>query len=158
MATAAATPQQQAMVNRISSTTSSWATPCTHWVNKGVCSRGADCYFQHQGFDTTENRCVICGDKTHRSNTCTAPGGGADPNREEAWNTYRKRKEDAKAAGKGAQNAAPPATGGDKGKGVGRGKGGRKGSKGRGQARAVLDGETLRVSSVTAQDDFLAMP
>ena len=143
---AATSPQQQAVVSRISSTTSSWATPCIHWANKGMCTRGADCYFAHQGFDTTESRCVICGDKSHRSNVCTAPWGGADPNREEAWNKYRKRKEEAKSAGKGVPNSAPPASGADIGKGGGRGKGRGKGAKGKskhqgdGQARAALDG------------------
>ena len=68
---AAAQQKPNPVVSRISATTSYGDPPCIHWVNKGRCLRGADCTFQHPGFDTTEERCVICGEKSHKSNVCT---------------------------------------------------------------------------------------
>ncbi|MDA8583042.1 hypothetical protein N9L68_02390 [bacterium] len=60
----------------------------------------------HPGLDTSENRCLLCGDKEHNIKDCKAPGGGADPNKETVWAEYRKRKEEAHAKGKCANPKA----------------------------------------------------
>ena len=66
---------------RYSSGTCSWATPCSAWKEKGVCSRGVSCFYHHTGIPTHTNsgdpidRCIIRGRKGHDSSACTAPGG-----------------------------------------------------------------------------------
>ena len=109
-----AQPEVAAAV-RVSATTAMWANPCRDW-SKGLCARGISCNFAHPGFPITENRCIICGDKNHMSKECKAPGGGADPKKEESWAEYRTRREAAVTAGK-----MPPPKG--KGQGGGKGKG-----------------------------------
>ena len=74
-------------------TTSVWAQPCKDWTSTGVCTRGVSCLYAHAGIPTTESRCVTCGRKNHLSKECTAPGGGADPNKLTVWDAYKKRKE-----------------------------------------------------------------
>ena len=125
-------PTSGTPATRMTTTTSGWAKPCTNW-EKGECSRGISCYFVHQGFPITEERCFTCGAKTHRGKECKAPGGGADPDREKAWETYRKRKAEAAAAGK---------TGAGKGseKPEGKGKGGAKSGKGKGKGSGEQPG------------------
>jgi hypothetical protein len=168
----AAQPTQQAPTTgnaaavRCSSTTSSWASPCRSWTERGVCQRGISCHFAHPGFPVTEDRCITCGAKDHRGKDCKAPGGGADPNREAAWEEYRKRKEQAAAAGKA----------GAKGRGKGHPKGGKGKDKDKdkgkanaaisaeqpagappatsAQAKAAFDGESLRASSATTTARF----
>ena len=103
---------------RLSSTTSRWAKPCNNWTNSGTCSRGIGCLFAHAGVPVTGLRCFTCGRKNHLSKECTAPGGGADPNREAVWADHRKRKE-AGSLSKGRSK------GKDKG---GKGKGGKVGN------------------------------
>ena len=90
-----------------SATTAMWANPCNNWTNNGTCHRGIACLFRHEGFPTTEKRCITCGKKDHLNKDCTAPGGVKDPKREESWKEYRERKEKhapAKGAGKGKPN------------------------------------------------------
>jgi hypothetical protein len=90
---------------RVSTTTSSWAKPCSNWTQQGGCRRGISCFFAHPGFAVTEDRCITCGFKDHRGKECKAPGGGADPDREKAWDAYRMRREEAGAGGKGSGTA-----------------------------------------------------
>ena len=58
------------------------------------------------------------------SKDCTCPGGGADPNRQQVWEAYRARKQQALEKGKGADTSP-------KGKGKGGGKGKKGDSKGK---------------------------
>ena len=88
-------PQEEpkvAAVIKLSSTTSSWATACRDW-QKGKCARGIACNFCHKGFPVSERKCITCGDPAHGSKECTAPGGGADPNRLKVWADYKKRRD-----------------------------------------------------------------
>ena len=88
---------------RLSTTTSGWAKPCSWW-NKGSCTRGISCLFKHDGIPTTDGRCYICGVKGHGTNQCTAPGGGADPKRDEHWTANRQRRDKAHSEdGKGSK-------------------------------------------------------
>ena len=54
----AAFPSQTASASAIlddqrrSSSTSTWAVSCSFWANKGFCTRGISCWFQHTGFAT----------------------------------------------------------------------------------------------------------
>ena len=108
------------MVNgqRCSSSTSTWADVCSSWKDKGFCSRGISCWFQHTGFPTHGSdgkpvlRCVVCGKNDHTSKECKAPGGQLDPDREKSWEQYRARREEAQTKGK---------TKGKKGKGKSKG-------------------------------------
>ena len=52
-------------------------------------------FFKHDGIPTTDGRCYICGVKGHGTNQCSAPGGGADPKRDEHWTAYRQRRDKA---------------------------------------------------------------
>ena len=45
-----------------------------------------------QAVPVTENRCINCGSMGHRGRDCTAPGGGADPDHDTVWDSYRQRK------------------------------------------------------------------
>ena len=147
------TPPATAAGARLSATTSIWAKPCTSWKDTGVCSRGISCRFSHSGFPVTESRCITCGRKNHTAKQCTAPGGGADPNREQVWEEYRKRKaagyvakgkgDSAKGKGQGKSDSK----GDDKSKGDGRGKGG-----GKSAAKAAID--NARASAATGVKAF----
>ena len=92
----------------------------------GECSRGVSCHFHHSGIPVDAGRCFICGSPAHRSPECTRPGGGADPKKDEHWAEYRKRREEATAAGK-LPKGKGKGTSTAKGKGKGAGKGGGKG-------------------------------
>ena len=88
-----------------SSTTSAWAKPCSFWTGpSGTCSRGISCAFQHAGFATHNSdgtlvqRCVTCGSSAHLSRDCTCPGGAKDPNYDESWSNYRRRRDENYAA------------------------------------------------------------
>ena len=126
----------------ISTTTSSWAGPCTFWHSaKGECTRGVGCKFKHTGFPmfdssgTMVKRCVTCGSSAHTHKECTRPGGGADPEHDKHWEEYRKRK----AEQAQQQPQQPGEKGGDKGKG----KGGRKGKgKGKGKGGGKVNAAT----------------
>ena len=91
----AAEPENTGAV-RLSTPTSTWARPCNFW-QKGNCKRGINCHFKHEGIPVSDGRCYICGEKNHSLAQCSAPGGGADPDREKNWAAYRERRDKAKA-------------------------------------------------------------
>ena len=156
LATAPSTAPKAAAVDvngrRISSTTSSWAKPCTSWSANGSCARGISCWFRHDGIplydgDVLVNRCITCGKPGHVTKDCRAPGGGADPKREEVWKAYRERREAAAKAneekGAGGKETQP------KGKGYGgRGQGKAKG-KAQGKVN-IADAATVELSEAPA--------
>ena len=84
---------------RVSSTTSTWARPCTAW-KLGNCVKGISCLFKHEGTPVAENRCFVCRSWTHTSWECTSPGGRSDPEKERSWTEYRERRRAAVTAGK----------------------------------------------------------
>ena len=141
-------PKAAAVIKK-SATCSMWAKPCNDWAKTGECSRGISCLFAHPGFNTTQNRCITCGKKNHSSKECTAPGGGAGPNRDAVWTEYRKCKKANAPAGKGGGK-------GDKGgKGKGKGQGGGKGGKGKdAKAKAAVDYEVSRASAAVTPAAF----
>ena len=153
---------------RVSATTAMWAGACHNW-SKGSCSKGISCHFAHSGFPITENRCVICGETNHTSRECKAPGGGADPKRDESWAEYRTRRDVAVAAGKMPPPKGKGKSGGKQSrKGKGKGKGKRKGKdeQEKAHAKAVIDpmvgvecpeshlGGTFRASAVLIASVF----
>ena len=85
-------------------TLSGWAKPCTN-REKGAWLKGISCFYKHQGFDVTEDRCSNCGTKGHRYAECTNPGGGKDPDWQKNMDAYRARKAESlgeKPGGKGS--------------------------------------------------------
>ena len=120
-------------------TTSNWAPPCNSWTNKGVCKRGINCEYKHEGWLKKDypNRCVNCGVEGHSPATCTAGGGGKDPNRAKAWDAYKTRRAEGLKKQQQERIAQNNGQGGDDGKNgkkeeaSGKGKGGKKG-KGKG--------------------------
>ena len=89
--------------------------------------KGISCWYKHQGFPTTEDRCSNCGTKGHIYRVCTAPGGGADPDWQKNKDEYNARKAKAEKDIKGKGS-------GKDGKNNGKGKGDDKG-KAKGTAR-----------------------
>ena len=92
-----------------------WAPPCKYWKEKGICWRGIACKFRHEGFKMYENgklvdRCFVCGRSGHPTKECTAPGGGADPKKDEVWNAYKELKANKKkeTKGKGRSEKSEP--------------------------------------------------
>jgi len=141
-----------AMYNR-SATTAMWANPCTNWTNNGTCTRGIACHFAHQGFPTSEKRCITCGKSDHLHKECPAPGGGKDANRDAAWTEYRKRKEAAAPAFKKGKGKGKDEKGkGEKGKGKSKGKGGKKGDNP--TAKMTVDQEVARASAAVTPPPF----
>ena len=123
-----------------SSTHAPWAQPCTFWA-AGQCEKGIACPYRHDGIKSSEGRCFICGDKDHNASQCEAPGGKADPKRDEHWSSYKKLKQERMPnMGKGK--------GDTKGKGKGDGKKGGKGDGGKAKCK------TARASAVTAGPTF----
>jgi len=127
------------------STTSVWASACRDWTT-GVCTKGINCLFAHAGVPTNAGRCLTCGRMNHLSKECTAPGGGADPKKQEVWTAYTQRKDKyypaykeakakEKAGGKGKSTGKGKGDG--KGKSAGKGKGKGKGKPN--QAKAAFD-------------------
>ena len=109
---------------KYSNTHAMWAPPCTHWKEKGICSRGIACNFRHDGFKMYENgelvdRCFVCGRSGHPTKECKAPGGGADPKKDEVWKVYKELAAKKKQESNGNKEGAK----GEKTKGKGRGKG-----------------------------------
>ena len=144
---------QAAAVNvggeRFSNTHAMWAPPCTHWKDKGVCSRGIACLFRHEGFKMYENgklvdRCFVCGRSGHPTKDCKAPGGGADPKKDEVWKAYKelaaqKRKE---SGGDGNTDAK------GKRKGKGKGKKGKDKGQDKGAGKGDPQGQPPTASSI----------
>ena len=108
------------------------------------------CLFKHQGSDMSEDRCSVCGTKGHRFATCTAPGGGKDPNFQKTIDEYRGRKAAAlgeNPKGKGADKSKDKEGKGGQGDKKGKGKGGKKDKDAGNSTRAAVDPEIARASA-----------
>ena len=73
------------------------------------------------------DRCFVCGRSGHPTKDCKAPGGGADPKKDEVWNAYKEI-----AAQKKKENGSGNKGDGKGGKRKGKGKGKDKDGQGKG--------------------------